>query len=180
MTPEQLAASTGANVARAKLWLTPIVDAMHEYSIDNPARQAAFLAQIGHETMGLVYAKEIWGPTKAQIGYEGRADLGNVLPGDGSRYRGRGLLQITGRANYAKAGQALGLDLIGHPEILEEREMAADVSAWWWQAHGLNELADAGAFDLITRRINGGQNGAAERRALWAKAKAALGVEQPA
>lgn len=180
MTPEQLSACTGANLARAKLWLNPIVDAMHEYSIDNPARQAAFLAQIGHETMGLVYAKEIWGPTKAQIGYEGRVDLGNVLPGDGSRYRGRGLLQITGRANYAKAGKALGLDLLGHPEILEEREMAAAVSAWWWQAHGLNQLADAGAFDQITQRINGGQNGAAERRALWVKAKAALAVEQPA
>lgn len=176
MTPEQLAACTGANLARAKLWLAPITEAMAEYHITTLAREAAFLAQVGHETMGLVYAKELWGPTAAQRGYEGRADLGNTQPGDGSRYRGRGLLQITGRANYAKAGQALGLDLVGHPEILEERDMAALVSAWWWKSHGLNELADAGKFDQITRVINGGTNGQAERRALWAKAKAALGV----
>lgn len=180
MTPEQLAACTGAYPARAKLWLEPITEAMAEYDITTSARQAAFLAQVGHESMGLMYAREIWGPTKAQLGYEGRADLGNTQPGDGFRYRGRGLLQITGRTNYADAGHALGLDLVGHPEILEDRDMAAAVSAWWWKVHGLNALADAGEFDRITQRINGGQNGADARRALWAKAKAALDVEQPA
>lgn len=174
MDAAQLAACTGASSTRAAVWLAPIAEAMTEFDISTPKRQAAFLAQVGHETMGLLYAKELWGPTKAQLGYEGRADLGNTKTGDGSRYRGRGLLQITGRANYTTAGAVLHLDLIGHPEILEERDMAALVSAWWWKSHGLNELADAGAFDRITLKINGGQNGATERRALWAKATAAL------
>lgn len=177
MNVQQLAAATGATLGRATAWLVPIGAAMDEFDISTPARRAAFLAQVGHETMGLRYARELWGPTKAQIGYEGRADLGNTQPGDGSRYRGRGLLQITGRANYATAGAALHLDLEGHPEILEEPEMAALVSAWWWQAHGLNALADEGAFDRITLKINGGHNGATERRALWDKAKHVFGVE---
>lgn len=180
MNAQQLAVATGATLGRAAAWLVPIGAAIQEFDILTPERQAAFLAQVGHETMGLLYPREIWGPTKAQLGYEGRADLGNTQPGDGAKYRGRGLLQITGRANYAKAGEALHLDLIGHPEILEERDMAALAGAWFWQAHGLNALADQGAFDRITLKINGGQNGATERRALWAKAKEAFSVGVPA
>lgn len=178
LSTTQLAAATGASVSRAALWLVPLTEAMAEFGITSAVRQAAFLANVGHESMRLSRVSEIWGPTKAQLGYEGRADLGNTQPGDGYRYRGRGLLEITGRANYATAGKALHLDLVGHPEILEEREAAALVSAWWWATHGLNELADAGAFDRICLRINGGTNGINERRALWAQAKAALGCEE--
>lgn len=177
VTPAQVAASTGATLARATTWFDPLDLAMAEFDIGTPVRQAAFLAQIGHESGGLRYARELWGPTAAQSRYEHRADLGNTQPGDGFRFRGRGLLQITGRTNYTTAGAALHLDLAGHPEILEEPDMAALVSAWWWNTHGLNELADQGAFDRITLKINGGQNGATERRALWAKAKTAFGVE---
>ena len=176
MDAEQLAASTGSTVARARFWLKPITDAMTEFAISTPARQAAFLAQIGHESGGLMYTRELWGPTPAQVRYEGRADLGNTHPGDGSKYRGRGFIQITGRANYAAAGKALHLDLIDHPEILEDPEMVAVSAAWWWKSHGLNELADAGDFQRITRVINGGTNGLADRLARWEKAKNALGV----
>ena len=114
--------------------------------------------------------KEIWGPTKAQARYEGRADLGNTVAGDGSKYRGRGLIQITGRANYKACGEALALDLINYPELLEKPQHACMSAAWFWASRGLNTLADAGQFDTITRRINGGQNGAADRQALYAKA----------
>ena len=144
--------------------------AMNHYQIVGLKRVAAFIAQVGHESGQLKYVKEIWGPTKAQARYEGRADLGNTQPGDGSKYRGRGLIQITGRANYAECGEALGLDLVNHPELLEKPQHACMSAAWFWSSRGLNTQADAGRFDTITRRINGGQNGAADRRELYARA----------
>ena len=103
------------------------------------------------------------------------ARMGNTAPGDGWRYRGRGLIQVTGKANYQNAGAALGLDLVGHPELLEQPERAALSAAWFWSASGLNELADAGLFEMITRKINGGLNGQAERVALRDRAAKVLG-----
>ena len=144
--------------------------AMSRYQIVGSKRVSAFIAQIGHESGQLKYVKEIWGPTKAQAKYEGRADLGNTVAGDGSKYRGRGLIQITGRANYMACGEALSLDLINHPEMLEKPQHACMSAAWFWASRGLNTLADAGSFSKITTRINGGQNGAADREALYAKA----------
>ena len=96
--------------------------------------------------------------------------MGNTVVGDGSKYRGRGLIQITGRANYAACGEALALDLINHPELLEKPQHAGMSAAWFWASRGLNTLADAGKFDTITSRINGGQNGAADRQVLYARA----------
>ena len=148
--------------------------AMNRYQIVGSKRVAAFIAQIGHESGQLKYVKEIWGPTKAQAKYEVRADLGNTVKGDGSKYRGRGLIQITGRANYTECGEALGLDLINHPELLEKPQHACMSAAWFWSSSGLNTLADAGSFSKITSRINGGQNGAADRQALYARALKAL------
>ncbi|MQU55767.1 glycoside hydrolase family 19 protein [Pseudomonas sp. FSL R10-1339] len=144
--------------------------AMVRYQIIGQKRIAAFIAQIGHESGQLKYVKEIWGPTAAQAKYEGRKDLGNTVVGDGSKYRGRGLIQITGRANYMACGEGLGLDLIKQPELLEKPQHACMSAAWFWATRGLNTLADAGQFDKITRRINGGQNGAADRQALYARA----------
>jgi putative chitinase len=167
MTPQELSAATGARIDRAKEWLPFIEAAMLEFHIDTPQRKAMFLAQIGHESGGLHWAVEIWGPTPAQSRYEGRADLGNTQPGDGYRFRGRGLIQTTGRANYVATGQALGVDLIAAPELLGQAALAARSAAWYWQAHGLNELADAGKFLAITKRINGGVNGLADRTALY-------------
>ena len=149
----------------------PVLNAaMVHYQIIGPKRVAAFIAQIGHESGQLKYVKEIWGPTAAQAKYEGRKDLGNTVAGDGSKYRGRGLIQITGRANYMACGEALGLDLIKQPELLEKPQHACMSAAWFWATKGLSTLADAGQFDKITQRINGGQNGAADRQALYARA----------
>ena len=174
MTPQQLAICTGARIDRAREWLPSIEAAMAEYGITTPARQAAFLAQIGHESGGLHWLVEIWGPTEAQRRYEGRRDLGNTQPGDGYRFRGRGLLQTTGRDNYKRTGQALGVDLITAPELLATPPHAARSAGWYWQSNRLNELADAGGFRLITRRINGGYNGYPERLALYEAAKGVL------
>ena len=149
----------------------PVLNAaMGHYQIVGTKRVAAFIAQIGHESGQLKYVKEIWGPTAAQARYEGRKDLGNTVAGDGSKYRGRGLIQITGRANYMTCGEGLGLDLIKQPELLEKPQHACMSAAWFWATKGLSTLADAGQFDKITRRINGGQNGAADRQALYARA----------
>lgn len=148
---------------------------MQRYQITSPVRQAAFLAQIGHESGQLRYVREIWGPTAAQKRYEGRKDLGNTESGDGARFKGRGLIQITGRENYRKAGAALGLPLLDQPELLEQAEWSAISAAWWWASHGLNELADAGKFEQITRTINGGLNGQDDRLAIWKRAQGVLG-----
>lgn len=176
LAAEQLAAALSCPLSRAQRWIVPINSAMHEYGIDTPARIAAFLAQIGHESGHLRYVREIWGPTPAQAHYEGRADLGNLCYGDGHRYLGRGLIQVTGRANYKACGNALGLDLEAHPEMLEQPDIAARSAGWYWQSRGCNELADAGRFELITRRINGGLNGHADRLSLWESSKNSMGA----
>ena len=154
----------------AGVFVPALNTSMNRYQIIGPKRVAAFIAQIGHESGQLKYVKEIWGPTLAQTKYEGRKDLGNTVVGDGSKYRGRGLIQITGRANYMACGDALGLNLIKQPELLEKPHHACMSAAWFWATRGLNTLADAGQFDRITRRINGGQNGAADRQTLYARA----------
>ena len=149
----------------------PVLNAaMGHYQIVGAKRVAAFIAQIGHESGQLKYVKEIWGPTAAQAKYEGRKDLGNTVAGDGSKYRGRGLIQITGRANYMACGEGLGLDLVKQPELLEKPQHACMSAAWFWATKGLSTLADAGQFDKITQRINGGQNGGTDRQALYARA----------
>jgi putative chitinase len=174
VTPETLNAATACGSRVAAVWAAPITDAMAAYGVDSRYRQAAFVAQVGHESGSFVYVREIWGPTAAQAGYEGRADLGNVVAGDGYFFRGRGLIQVTGRANYAACGKALGLPLLAHPELLEEPENAARSAGWFWATHGLNELADQQLFSAITKRINGGQNGAADRVERYHRALAAL------
>lgn len=174
MKAGDIARATGARIDRAAEFLPLIEAAAPEFGITTPARMAAFLAQVGHESGGLHWLVELWGPTLAQRNYEGRADLGNTQPGDGFKYRGRGLIQITGRANYAKASQALGVDYLAQPELLAEPVHAVRSAMWFWQEHGLNELADAGKFDRITLRINGGMNGQAQRVALWASAQEVL------
>lgn len=155
---------------QAGVFVSGINVAMTRYAIDKPFRIAAFIAQVGHESGHLRHAREIWGPTAQQAGYEGRADLGNTVKGDGFKYRGRGLIQITGRANYAACGEALGLDLVSHPDYLELPQHAAMSAAWFWSTRGLNALADRGEFVKITRRINGGLTGQDDRQALYDRA----------
>ena len=104
----------------------------------------------------------------ASMAYGNR--MGNTTPGDGWKYRGRGLIQLTGKTNYRMCGEALGLDLLAQPELLEKPQHACMAAAWFWATNGLNTLADAGKFAAITQRINGGQTGAADRQALYARA----------
>ena len=158
--------------SRVQDFLEPLNAAMREFHINTPVRQAAFLAQIAHESGELRYVKEI----ASGAAYEGRKDLGNTQPGDGMRYKGRGLIQITGRNNYAECGKAMGVDLITNPELLETNDLACRSAAWFWASRGLNDLADKGDFKRITKRINGGYNGLKERQAYHARAKMALGV----
>lgn len=177
MSPETLAAALGVPSARAQTWADPLSAAMALYAIDSLKRQAAFLAQVGHESGRLIYVRELWGPTPAQEGYEGRADLGNTEPGDGFKFRGRGLIQVTGRANYATCGAALCLPLTDSPELLESPSNAAQSAAWFWNSRGLNAFADVMDFETITRRVNGGLNGWDDRVALWKMALAAFGAD---
>jgi putative chitinase len=170
----------GCDVAVADQWIEPLQFAMAVHLINTPDRQAAFLAQTGHETGGLKWLTELWGPTEAQKAYElpnsKALSLGNIKPGDGFRYRGRGLIQITGRTNYSAVGIALCLDCINDPDLLAEPEWASQSAAWWWEGRGLNELADAGDFKEITKIINGGLNGYDDRVRRWNIAKQALGA----
>ena len=170
MTPEQLLKIMPHAKPRIAAFFSPLLAAMEEFEINTPARQAAFLSQIGHESGQLRYVREL----ASGDAYEGRKDLGNIRPGDGRRYKGRGLLQITGRTNYAICGAALGLDLIAHPELLEEPVNACRSAAWFWKARGLNELADAGEQVKLTKRINGGTNGLSDRLALFKVAQEVL------
>lgn len=174
ITPALLAAAVGCTADAADTYCAPIAATARRYGIDTPARLAAFLAQVGHESGSFRYVRELWGTTAAQARYEGRADLGNTEPGDGSRYRGRGLIQITGRANYTALATAIGIDCVTQPELLETPRFAALSAGWYWHTHGLNALADAGDFERITRRINGGTNGAADRNARHARALRAI------
>lgn len=160
-----------ASVGRMALFLEALNDAMTEFGIsENVQRETAFIAQLAHESGGFHYVKEI----ASGAAYEGRADLGNTETGDGVRFKGRGLIQITGRSNYGKCGEALGVDLLANPEQLEQPDLACRSAAWFWQARGLNELADKGNFMRITKRINGGTNGYADRVAYWERAKDVL------
>lgn len=149
---------------------------MGEYGINTPKRQAAFIGQLAHESAGFKTMRE-YASGKA---YEGRKSLGNTEPGDGQRFKGRGLIQLTGRANYANYGKKLGIDLVNNPELAETPEVAMRVAAAFWDDHGLNELADRGDIRGITKRINGGQNGLADRARYTRKATqilASLSVE---
>ncbi len=156
--------------SRIDTFAEPLNAAMMEFNISTKGRQASFLAQVGHESGQLRYVCEL----ASGAAYEGRKDLGNTEPGDGIRYKGRGLIQITGRANYKACGDALGYDLVANPQLLESPVLACRSAAWFWRSHGLNELADAGDQTRVTRRINGGTNGLADRLALFKVASEVL------
>lgn len=157
--------------SRAETFCEPLRQTMQEFEIDTPLRQSAFLAQLAHESGELRYVKEL----ASGEAYEGRVDLGNTQPGDGPRYKGRGLLQITGRHNYGACGADLGIDLIAEPHLLEQPEWAAKSAGWFWQTKKLNALADKPDFKLITKRVNGGYNGYQERLRYYERAKEVLG-----
>lgn len=139
------------------------------YEVNTFERICAFLAQIGHESGQLRYVEELAsGKT-----YEGRKDLGNKFKGDGTTFKGRGLIQITGRANYTAISKDLGIDFTANPELLSNSEYAVLSAFWYWRKHNLNKYCTLSEsdFKILTRRINGGLNGYADRLNLWNKAK---------
>lgn len=190
MTPKFLALCTGATIKRAEVFADVLSAGMAFYNITTPMRQAHFLPNVGHESGRLVYTVELWGPTAAQRGYEGRLDLGNTQPGDGSKYRGHGLIQITGRANHVAVRDRLRArfddvpDFEEDPEALAEPQWAALSACDYWDMRNLNDLADADDFDAVCDVINRGRqtdklgdsNGWTERLALHVIARHTLGV----
>lgn len=155
-----------APVERLEKFLEPLNVTMSRYRIDRPQRIRMFLAQIGHESGQLRYVEEL----ASGEAYEGRKDLGNNIPGDGVKYKGRGLIQITGKRNYALCSVGLDLPLLESPELLESPMNAAMSAGWYWDNANLNALCDAGFFKELTRRINGGYNGYADRYKLYQRA----------
>jgi predicted chitinase len=151
-------------------YLPFIQQAMAEFGITSYLREAAFLAQLAHESAELRYMEEI----ASGAAYEGRKDLGNTQPGDGKRYKGRGPIQLTGRANYTKYGGLLGLDLVNNPTVAATKEVGFRIAGEFWKLNGLNELADQQQFKAITKRINGGYNGLDDRIKYYDRAKSVL------
>jgi len=156
--------------ARRDEYLPFIQQAMQEFVITSYLREAAFLAQLAHESGELRYMEEL----ASGAAYEGRKDLGNTQPGDGKRFKGRGPIQLTGRANYKKYGDLLGVDLINNPTVAATKEVGFRIAGQFWKLNGLNELADQQKFETITRRINGGLNGQPDRVKYYNRAKQVL------
>lgn len=170
ITKEQLLKIMRHAGSRADVYVPLLNRWMPEYGITGVLRVCNFLAQIAVESGELRYTKEL----ASGKAYEGRKDLGNVKAGDGVRFKGRGLIQITGRANYAELSKAMGVDFTSHPELLETPGWAVRSACWWWQRHGLNELADADFIRQITKRINGGTNGFDDRCRYYWEARAVI------
>ena len=171
-------------------WLDPLNKTFEKYEINTPVRQAAFIGQCQHESANFTRLQEnlnysakglmaTWPsrfpdidtaeryeyqPEKiANKVYGGRADLGNNQDGDGWKFSGKGLIQLTGRTNATVCGQALGKPFAEHPELLLEPENACLSAGWFWNKRGLNSLADDENWELLTKRINGGLNGLQDR-----------------
>lgn len=201
LTPDQLAKIL-PKCRDLRIWVAALEPAWERFGVTTPCRQAAFLAQAGHESAQFGVLREnlsygirglmaTW-PARfpneqaavpfarqpqrlANWVYAGRLGNGPYESGDGYRYRGGGLLQITGRAQYEAAGAALGVPLVDAPQKIEQPAVAALASAWWWNEHGCNELADASEFDRLTEVINGPLKlGLEERKAIWQRAAAVL------
>lgn len=172
-----------APLARLEPFVGPLNLMFEEFSITTPARQSQFLPQAAHESADFRYLKEL----ASGEDYEGpsrlAAKLGNTQMGDGKKFKGRGILQITGRKNYGLCAGALNLPLLDHPELLEQISYACRSAGWFWTVGAglnlskraidygvpvgvdLNDLADAGDFQGITLAINGGLNGVEDRLA---------------
>ena len=198
MTSEQLQA-LGIDAK----WLEPLNKTFEKYEINTPVRQAAFIGQCGHESNSFKVLQEnlnysakglmaTWPSRFHEIDvaekyernpqmiankvYGGRADLGNTEDGDGWRFHGRGLIQLTGRTNYTVCGQALGKPFAEQPELVLEPENAAMTAGWFWNKRGLNAVADDQAWELLTKRINGGTHGLQDRIERTHKAMDILGA----
>jgi putative chitinase len=148
--------------------------ALENAGINTPLRVGHFLAQAAHETDGFQTLQEYWGPTAAQKKYEGRADLGNIVAGDGSLFRGRGIFQLTGRANYTTYGKKLGVDMVSDPKLAATGKISVLTACEYWKSRDINTPADKDDITAVTRKINGGTNGLAARKAFYTKIKKIL------
>lgn len=167
MTNEQLRQiATYATLVNINTYAPLLNRYMHNYNICGKLRESAFIATIIWESGSFKYTREI----ASGKAYEGRKDLGNIYKGDGVRFKGRGLIQLTGRSNYTLASNALGVDFVSRPELIEQPDFATMVSCWWWSMKGLNEVADTGDFRKVTRVVNGGYNGFSDREFWYKKA----------
>lgn len=203
MTPELLQAATGCQTREATVFAPAIEAAWSKWGIVQPEHHAAFLAQTAHESRlftwlveSLNYSAErlmeVWPhrfPTYgdaatyarkpeaiANLVYADRMGNGPVNSGDGWRYRGRGIIMLTGADAYRRCGAALGVDLVASPERMLEPEVAASAAGWYWITHGCGEAIDDGDFAMCTKKINGGLTGLDERVKLWNRAKAVMGI----
>lgn len=167
MTPDQLRVVMPYSGVKAEAYALHLVRTCIEFGITTPLRKAAFIAQLAHESGEFRYVEEIADGST----YEDRVDLGNTQPGDGPKFKGRGLIQVTGRKNYYECGKALGLQLIENPRLLCEPVNATRSAGWFWQSRNLNDLADAEKFGTLTKRINGGYNGLDERIRYYVRAR---------
>ena len=150
------------------LYFAPILsDWMRVFDIATPSRIWAFLATIGVESGKLLYVEEI----ASGQAYEGRKDLGNIYAGDGVKYKGRGLIQVTGRKNYTEVSKALGVDFVENPQLLREFPYCVSGSCWWWWHNGCNQIADTEEPKAIRKRVNGGLNGYSEFCRYYERAK---------
>lgn len=140
---------------------------MPKYEVNTYLRICHFLAQAAHEAASFRTLEEY----ASGAAYEGRRDLGNVNKGDGVRYKGRGIFQLTGRANYRTIGAKIGMDLENNPELAESPEVSVLTALEYWKSRGLNTFADKDDVTTITRRINGGLNGFEDRKRYLAKCK---------
>ncbi|QGL88395.1 hypothetical protein FEO91_08790 [Stenotrophomonas maltophilia] len=166
---ETVAAAMGAGQ-----YAKPLEDACIQFGIVTALQKAHFLAQVAHESDGFSTATEY----ASGRAYEGRADLGNVRPGDGVRFKGRGLIQLTGRENYAAFSHAMGRGeyFLREPEAVAMLPWAAIAAGWFWKRKGLNSLADRDDVVAVTKRINGGANGLEDRKLRLAQAKKLFGL----
>lgn len=179
LTAEQLGdIMLQAGPARISRYLEPLNVAMSDAQIDTPARLAMWLAQIAHESGELRYTEEI----ASGAAYEYRRDLGNTRPGDGVRYKGRGLLQVTGRDSYGRCSRWMSGNenlFLDSPEMLANDPLfACRSAAWVWIDKALNPATDRADILTVTKRINGGTNGLVDRTRYYDRARLALGVGQ--
>lgn len=161
-------AAAGVSDELTDKFFDAVNNACVEFSITTPLRSAHFLAQTAHESGRFRYVAEIWGPTPAQVGYEGRRDLGNDLPGaggpgNGRRWCGHGLIEVTGYSNHLALSSHFGVPMDQIVAWLESPEGAARSAGYFWVTHGLNDLADKDDVVAVTRRVNGGCNGLSDR-----------------
>lgn len=201
LTAPTLSAALKLKGAMADRWVEHLQQAADRFEINTVNRMAAFLATVGHESADFRHLEEslnytpgrllqVWpkrfktmdlatayahNPEKlANFVYGDRKDLGNTEPGDGWKFRGRGLIQLTGRSNYERVGKELGVNLVGKPELLETPKYAALSAGMFWKKNGLNELADEGDIETISIIVNGGDHGLEDRLARFERAKEAL------